>query len=202
MILTAPGRDLLAVTRSCFDQLEEIAVELNARKSRQVVNISLSYPIGVAWLSRHIGAFGRLHPNVEVNLSYSWSLVDLEKEEFDFAIRWGRGKWPAVEAEPLLPGHMVPMCAPGYLPSDDPLEFQSAVLRESLLHLESYHNWAEWLQGAGLDTAWAQRGALLGDANEPNPGGCRRRWRDPHVASFSRKRAGARNIDGSKQVGC
>lgn len=164
LILTPSGRDLQAVATVCFDRLEEVAREIRVKEDRHSVNVSLSYPIGVAWLSRHIGAFGRSHPEVHVNLNFSWSLVDLEQDGYEFAIRWGRGPWPGLDATPMLPGQMVPLCAPSYLPSDDPLEDQGDVLRESLLHLEGYRDWARWLETAGLEPAWAQHGALLGDA--------------------------------------
>jgi LysR family glycine cleavage system transcriptional activator len=56
------------------------------------------------WLMPRIGEFWTKHPEVSLNINPSTNLVDLRKDGFDMAIRYGDGRWPNVTSELLTDG--------------------------------------------------------------------------------------------------
>jgi LysR family glycine cleavage system transcriptional activator len=82
----------------------------------------------------------------------------------DLAVRYGRGKWPDVEAVHLLDNEVFPICAPSYLEGRAPLTRPADLLGETLLHLvEHDRNWVTW-------DAWLE---AMGVAERPQGRGLR-----------------------------
>jgi DNA-binding transcriptional LysR family regulator len=50
----------------------------------------------------------------EVRLTTSPQLVDLQREEVDMAVRYGRGNWPGLRCEWLMAEDIFPVCSWGH----------------------------------------------------------------------------------------
>jgi len=76
----------------------------------------------VKWLIPKLAEFQALHPDIEVRISTSLNIVDLQHDDIDLAIRFGAGDWPGMVADHLLEEDIFPVCSPGLLESKHPLK--------------------------------------------------------------------------------
>ena len=102
------------------------------------------------------------------------------REDFDLAVRYGRGVYPGLHTELCLPVEVFPVCSPA-LASDParPLRVPADLRRHTLLHDDSSYpdvsnpNWAMWLERAGVTDVDAARGPSFW------PSHCRTCWGVP-----------------------
>lgn len=106
-----PTPDGMRLSRSlgtAFGQIAEVSEDLLARDADRPLRIATTPSFAENWLMPRIGAFWAEHPDIRIEIAPSNSLVDLRSDGFDLAIRYGRGGWPGVNAEPLeAAGHVV-----------------------------------------------------------------------------------------------
>jgi DNA-binding transcriptional LysR family regulator len=93
------------------------------------------------WLLPRLPEFRALHPDIEVALATTRRAIDLETEDFDCAIRHGRGNWPGLTASLLFRETLAPVAAPG---ADQNLEGFSIIRARS-----RYRDWLRWWTAAG-----------------------------------------------------
>src|SRR3984957_19184991 len=79
------------------------------------LRISTLSTFAVRWLIPRLSRFQARHPDVEIFLSTSTRAVDLSRETFDCAIRFGNGEWRGVASQPLYTEELVPACNPQWL---------------------------------------------------------------------------------------
>ena len=58
-----------------------------------VLTVSTLPSFAALWLLPRLGRFMEQHPQIAVTMHTSNTLVDLERDEVDLAIRWGSGRW-------------------------------------------------------------------------------------------------------------
>jgi LysR family glycine cleavage system transcriptional activator len=129
-----------------------------------VLSLTTTSSFGARWLAPRLGRFAELHPDIEVQVRHSKSVLDLVQEGLDLAIRWGRGRWSGVDAEFIGPADLVPVASPAYCDRLAPTS-RADVARAMLLHDELREDWTEWLMVAGLDAVIARRGVVFDDEN-------------------------------------
>lgn len=84
---------------------------IDSRRVRPL-QVTLTPSFAEAWLMPRIGQFWAQHPEVEVALIPSVSVIDLRRDGFDMAIRFGAGDWPGLEVEALVMSPFVIVAAP------------------------------------------------------------------------------------------
>lgn len=103
----------------------------------------------VRWLIPRLATFHRLHGNVRVSLRTSSEPVDFGLRSVEAAVELGTGPRSGVDALRLIPNLLVPVAAPGYLPSDR-IDGPESLAGKTLLHsLARIDDWAIWLAAAG-----------------------------------------------------
>jgi LysR family glycine cleavage system transcriptional activator len=109
--LTVEGESLLPYVRRGLDELE---LGFRAVKSTRsgAVTISVLGSFLQRWFLPRLTAFRDAHPGIDLQIRASTSLVDFARDDVQVAIRFGRGGWPRVYAEPLMDEWLVPVCAP------------------------------------------------------------------------------------------
>lgn len=101
MVPTEEGLTLSQALSDGFHEISKgVSQLLDSGKSRPLA-VSTTPSFAENWLMPRLGAFWCDHPDIEVSISPSGSLVDLRKDGFDVAIRYGFGDWPGVESEYL-----------------------------------------------------------------------------------------------------
>jgi LysR family glycine cleavage system transcriptional activator len=148
VVLTEAGARAAPQISRAFDAIDAAFARVRAEEEGLLV-ISTSNTFANAWLAWRLGSFQMGHREMAVRLETGDAVVDLESGEVDCAIRSGRGEWPGLAADLLLPIDFTPMVSPAFLERHGPLE-PSDLLR---LPLISPHDpwWSVWLREAGVN---------------------------------------------------
>ncbi|MCL4676548.1 MAG: LysR family transcriptional regulator, partial [Pararhodobacter sp.] len=101
MQLTEAGDELAAALAEGFARIAGGVTQLRSRNAARPVVVALTPSFAEAWLMPRMGRFWAAHPDIEVRLVPGVALTDLRRDGVDVAIRFGKGAWPELEAEPL-----------------------------------------------------------------------------------------------------
>jgi LysR family glycine cleavage system transcriptional activator len=112
--LTEAGRRLLVPLSDAFDRIDGAFAALRTEDDSQLA-ISTTITFANTWLAWRIGGFQMEHPDLAVRLSTSGELIDFARDEFDVAIRAGKGDWPGLHAQKVIDVDCTPMCSPRFL---------------------------------------------------------------------------------------
>lgn len=173
--LTAQGVRLAESLHEAFGQIDRAFEELKPGLRQLTVTVLPSF--AVHWLVSRLGRFYAAHPDFEIRLLTTRRLVDLNREEVDLGLRYGRGGWPGLEAELLLEDQLYPVTAPDLARKVD-MRTLGGFMRH-IVHSDAvidHENWLNWLKAAGYgmadlsrqpvydDTGIAMQAALQGQA--------------------------------------
>ncbi len=158
--LTEEGQRLAMGLGDAFQRIED-AVDSFKRRGRTELRISTVSTFATRWLIPRLPEFQAMQPDVEILLSASTRVIDLERENYDCAIRLGKGNWQGIDSSLLWQEHLAVAMAPWLLPKDGVLTEESlSTLR--LLHSASRRSdWPRWLEAAGLRHSEANSGTLV-----------------------------------------
>ncbi|GFE64782.1 LysR family transcriptional regulator [Litoreibacter roseus] len=123
MELTADGKALATALSHGFETISEGVHALRVGKETRPLKIALTPTFAENWLMPRVGAFWSAHPGIELALVPSGALVDLQRDDFDLAIRYGHGHWPGTQADFLAPANyiiagtraLIGECAPAHI---------------------------------------------------------------------------------------
>ncbi|HSN70270.1 MAG TPA: transcriptional regulator GcvA [Steroidobacteraceae bacterium] len=163
--LTPQGALLAEATDEAFARLARALTDLAAGTARRTLRIATLSSLAAQWLTPRLGSLTREHPNVDIEISTSGRLVDLQREPFDLAIRFGRGVYPNLHVVPLIQPHEIAVAAPELLARGPPLERPDDLASRTLLHDDSHAAWIYWLSRVGAQGVNARSGLVLGERN-------------------------------------
>ena len=144
-----------------FDRLAEASQRLAGAERGGRLTISVAPSFAQKWLAPRLIDFGAAHGDIDVQIQSSMGLANFEAEGVDLAIRYGAGRWPAVESKLLLREEVTPVCAPAVaaeITSPDDLARFTLIHDDSNLNDESCPDWPMWLKAAGAKGVDAARG--------------------------------------------
>ena len=111
--LTHEGGNLKEAIAPAFSTLAEAFSRYSRRSPRSsAIRISTVASFASQFLVPRLSRFKERFPNCELEFLTSIRLVDLSREEFDIAVRYGPGDWEGVQSEPLSGGTLTPVCSP------------------------------------------------------------------------------------------
>lgn len=152
--LTAQGLQLLPVVN---DALARLAGACEGLKHQdQVLVLRLPPTFASRWLVPRLPQLRALMPDVEIRIStfQAWE-PNFESSEVDAAVVQGNGQWQGVQAIPIMPEHLTPVCSPAWAAR---LQQPADVLAAPLLHCYPFNTWQQWLAAAGITMAPKLRG--------------------------------------------
>lgn len=88
------------------------AVSLADRSLATSLTVSVMPVFANRWLVWQLPRFTALFPHVHIQIDSDDRDVHPEQLQTDLRIRFGKGSWPGVEAEPLLEQRVFPVCSP------------------------------------------------------------------------------------------
>jgi LysR family glycine cleavage system transcriptional activator len=164
LLLTDAGQACLPGLGEGFDRLAEAIERLKAHDARGPLHVSVAPAFASKWLVPRLERFDAAHPAIDVRISASLEVVDLDREGFDAAIRLGSGSYPGLEVHELFAESVVPMCRPDLIEGPHPLRTPEELRHHVLLHDDSLRferaapDWPMWLTAAGVKDVDASRG--------------------------------------------
>ncbi len=175
--LTPAGQALAARLTGGFRELAA-AVDQAMRRDDHRLTVSVAPVFASKWLVPRLHLFSQRHPDIQVRIDATITLVDIDTSDVDVAIRVGRGGWTGVKATPFVGQTVFPVCHPRLAeqlkrPAD---LVKVPIIRDANLTIP----WSSWLEPAGvpdlklgpgptfsdsslcLDAAIAGQGVMLG----------------------------------------
>jgi LysR family transcriptional regulator, glycine cleavage system transcriptional activator len=156
--LTEAGRLLLQPTQRAFRLLADAVVRVRETDAGKLLTVSMLPSFAALWFVPRLGEFRAQHPDVDVRISATPQLVDLEHDDVDAAIRCGLGRFPGLHSEHLLSEELSPVCSPALLKGPRPLKKLEDLAQHTLLHDEGRQEWPLWLKAAGVKGVDATHG--------------------------------------------
>lgn len=162
--LTDAGAKVHPALILAFDQIATSLGALEAINAQPTLTISTVPSFAASWLVPRLGGFTAAHPEIEVRVEATSSLVDLRRNRADVAIRHGLGNYPGLVAEYLMAPVLLPVAAPALLAGRPPVTEPAACLGWPLLQDADRADWPLWLRASGVaDDPRAGRGPSFAD---------------------------------------
>lgn len=167
--LTPAGAAMLPRVQEGFASLLA-AVEATRRKETGgIVTLCAPPSFAARWLVPRLGNFARAHPDIDLRLSSSVSMIDqrdrspdgaaspvADQQGYDLTIRFGRGQYAGCAVDRLFSPAYVPVCSPALLDGQHPLRTPADLRWHTLIHdatvpeLDERPGWSQWLELAGI----------------------------------------------------
>ncbi|WP_238547947.1 LysR family transcriptional regulator [Meridianimarinicoccus roseus] len=146
LALTEDGQALATVLLGAFGDIRTALDALSEAENDRPLQVSATPNFAANWLMPRLSDFRARHPDIELMINPSPDLVQVGRDGFDVAIRFGDGRWPGLAVEPLIETNIVILAARDLI-GDRPIDGPS-----DLLDLP-------WLQELGTDevTTWLAR---------------------------------------------
>jgi len=147
LVLTETGQHLASPVRDALDLLAE-AFDSAQIETHSVLRITASYTFATNWLMPRLGRFTKAYPQFRLNLDTFSGGIDFPAERLDLGILGGRGDWPGLAADRLMPIMITPMASPALLASVGGAEKPLDLLKLPLLR-EMGDYWDQWFALVG-----------------------------------------------------
>ncbi|WP_235578382.1 LysR substrate-binding domain-containing protein [Pseudorhodoferax sp. Leaf267] len=155
LALTPAGETMARAVHDCLERLRDATASVRASQRARQVAVTTTPGFASLWLIPRLARFSADHPQVDVLVSATNDLLNLERSQIDVAVRFcaiGAG-----QGAPLFEETVLPVCAPRLLQdAARPLRQPADLARHTLLVMEAHHgmppmaDWAPWLEVMGL----------------------------------------------------
>jgi LysR family glycine cleavage system transcriptional activator len=158
--LTGAGQLLLRAVAPLLDRLDTTVRQIRIARGRRHVSVTTFASFASLWLLPRLHSFQSAHPDIDIRVSASDALVDLDDPELDVALRYcgpenappgairmfGETLTPVISprlGEQAAAGHAPPLRVPADLAQHALLEEDSTLPNAELL------SWRHWLEQQG-----------------------------------------------------
>ncbi|MBA2962044.1 MULTISPECIES: LysR substrate-binding domain-containing protein [Ramlibacter] len=154
LVLTEAGRVMQRAVDDSLERLRDAAARVRGSAAPSQVAITCTPGFASFWLIPRLPRFTAAFPAVDVRISASLAIVDLERSDVDFAVRFvpiEQGRGPRLFEEEVQP-----MCAPSLLRDRSrPLRSPADLVEQTLLTIDMTGapltvDWEPWFQLMGL----------------------------------------------------
>ncbi len=155
--LTESGELFARTAGAVLMQLQAASEQLHQIERQKTGVVTTTPGFAGLWLIPRLSSFTTRHPGVDVRISASFTLVKLEREGVDVAIRYCASASAGPQAVKLFGEVMTPVCSPALrrmpgkpLKSPDDLRHHTLLYTEHSNHAPLY-DWGMWLRAMQLD---------------------------------------------------
>lgn len=157
LVLTADGQALYRVAVELLEWLQQATEKIRTGGTNHQLAITASTGFTSLWLIPRLKRFRQLYPNIDVRISATVEIVNLERGLLDLAIRYIKPEAAPEGAIRLFDYVAFPVCSPKLLNDPSiPLKTPEDLRHHVLLHLsqtggqKSYVDWDSWLAAIGV----------------------------------------------------
>lgn len=153
--LSAAGRRYFEGIDPAFAGIRRATVALTGPGRR--VSLTLTRSLATMWLIPRLARLEAEMPEIDLQIIATSRLCDLEREEIDLGIRYGRGSWPGLVARHLFDEQVFPVCRADLVPEgwDGRL---ASLLGACRIIGDRLEEWRDWAAARGEPLAETQRG--------------------------------------------
>lgn len=146
--LTEQGRAYLAEITPALDRIA-LATEALTVPAAGVVTMTTENTVAQKWLIPRLGSLKARHPDVDLRLSVSTQVMDIEAHDFDIGLRYLRTERPEGH-ELLFPCMAGAYAAPGLFDAPDGSVNLAALGAGPLIEEATFRLWPRWFREAGV----------------------------------------------------
>lgn len=110
--LTAEGRQLAGALKDGFGAIATVIAALVGADDARPLHVTTTPSFAANWLLPRLPDFRARHPGLDIMIDPNPSLTDPQPGGIDIAIRYGKGAWSGLQAEPLVMSGMCAVAAP------------------------------------------------------------------------------------------
>jgi LysR family glycine cleavage system transcriptional activator len=157
LVLTESGHALYRVATDVLERLQAATDQLRASGRTRQLSLTTTTGFASLWLIPRLQRFTRLHPDVDVRISATTAVINLERSLVDLAIRYCRPEDVPERAIHLFGEEVIAVCGPSLLRDRSrPLKRPHDLKHHVLLHFDyagaqlSLLDWGTWLSSLGI----------------------------------------------------
>lgn len=153
--LTNAGRVMYRAVATSLEQLRDATLLIRTATPLRQVSVTMTPGFASLWLIPRLSRFTASHPLVDVRLSATLEVQDLDRNQLDIAVRFCPNRQG--EGPPLFEELVQPVCSPQLLANrSKPLKKPADLINHTLLAVDMPHgmaltgDWEPWLKVMGL----------------------------------------------------
>lgn len=160
LVLTEEGQGYYRSVAAALDQVREATRKLRDARRGHVLTVTTTVSFASAWLVPRLARFRRDNPGIDVRITATHEVVDLEREGIDLAVRDCAVASAPPGAIHLVGEHMAAVCSPEYAreakAQKKPLNRPEDLRHHTLISLHDpsgrwpWLSWAQWLEASGV----------------------------------------------------
>lgn len=164
--LTEAGHTLYRATAQALHQLSDAASKIRDRGSARTLTVTATIGFTSLWLIPRLADFRSQRPDIDIRIAANNTMLDLEREGIELAVRYCTAKAAPRGAIKLFGEVVLPVCSPKSVTAAAPLARPEDLRHHVLLHYErpdgvtpwlSWTVWLEVMQLQGLKPAGSLR---------------------------------------------
>ena len=149
--LTVRGERLYLDIRSPLRQLHEASRNALRVTEDNTLALSVAPVFATRWLLPRLKGFYKSHPEINLSVVATTSMVNFRTDPFDAAIRMGNGSWPDTRSDLLFTRRIVAVCHPRLRAANGGSLSPKQLIEQALIHNSSMKGlWREWFRSAGV----------------------------------------------------
>lgn len=143
--LTVGGEGYARDVREALRRISNASLNLRANPAGGSLNLAVLPTFGCRWLAPRLSSFHKSHPGIIINVISKWNEIDLQTDQIDAMINFGKPDIEEVEFAFLKREVVVPVCSPELL-ERYPISCAADIKLAPLIHLVSRPNaWELWM---------------------------------------------------------
>src|SRR5215831_18705393 len=157
LVLTEHGQALYGLVADALDRLQTAVDRLRTEGRTRLLSITTTTGFASLWLIPRLRRFTSLHPDIDVRISATTDILNLERSLVDLAIRYCRPESVPEGTTRLFGEEVLPVCSRSLLGDPSrPLKRPHDLRHHTLLHydypgaMRSFMDWDTWLAALGI----------------------------------------------------
>ncbi len=136
--LSSEGLQLQRSVVAVLQQLHQVSAELRGVARQKTVVVTTTPGFAGLWLIPRLAGFTATRPDVDVRISASNAVANLERDGMDLAVRYHTAEGAGAQAVLLFGDEVLPVCSPALLRDKQrPLKTPADLRHHCLLQLET-----------------------------------------------------------------
>lgn len=166
VVLTTAGKTLQAAVAEALSLINNATATLKTTLEQPAGRLTVTVlpSFAARWLLPRMVEFQARYPDISVEIVATTSVLDLEKENVDLAVRYGKGRWQGLSSQRLADEWLFPVAASNGIRGHNNLPSSAHDLASYPL-LDPGKDWQRWFRRAGVLKALPQTGMSFNDAS-------------------------------------
>ncbi|MCP1969357.1 transcriptional regulator GcvA [Bradyrhizobium elkanii] len=162
--LTDAGRDYLPSIRNAFRQIADASRRVAASVDVGTLTVSVTPFFASAWLVPRMASFQGTHPEIDLQVVTSNTVVDFSRSGVDVAVRHGLGRYPGLRSDRVVTVEMVAVASPSLVARLGRPASPGALAGWPQVHDADRKGWSLWFQANGIAEVRTPRGPSFDDS--------------------------------------